>query len=985
MSSNIRKSFDTAKYVTLISSEEKTEPKYRPADQTRGTSSYKKGDNRTSRKSKYSPAKRRLRYDDSLPNGRHQKEKNTAVGMQKVVNLVREKKRREAMDALVNLVEEETLIKMIHAEGGNVPRTSKRKKLFTLRDFNILIKELGDRGYLEECQEVLSLMKTCSVKPSLVTYSTLISRAGAWQKVQLAEKYFDKMEADDIRPDVLAYNSLINAYAKGRQPERALQVLHRMDRHKDPPLYPTVVTFNTLIDSFARAGAVDKAHAMLREMARRHLKANERSYSSLVHAYCEAGRVSEARIIVESMSDKGIHPTAVTYSLLLHALGQNGQVSEAFLVLDTMKSRGFKPNVVTMSSLIYACGKANQLERAFTLLEAMKEEGSSGSVPNSITYSTLVDVCLKAGKVNRAFSVVREMRANGKALTEVTYTSLIAELTRLKQLDRIMEIMGGEGWGLPLPPVARRAVRDDNTGGEAQSGGKEKNNNDDNNHEKNANKGALFPSSAKSLQMTVDATEPELASDSSTSGTTGSHHDSLRGLPQEWEALNSFFRDRLDEKRLRELESLQERAEEIDDALKSLAHIVRHKKELVCSAHTSVASLEELFSVVLGLRDKEEPHSRFISFDEQSSFILYLHNLNVDAVSTASAKGALRGAGAASVEVSPNGGSDRGITVSEADKACSTLLRAFGRYLSLRKAMKFVTVLCRSTDPSKREVYMCRLDGIFRKMNNHCLTVSAFERMQKKGENLNARVYNGLMRSLSAQRKVVQDQELFRLYLVYQEMEMSGVEADTSTYNTLINACATVGDVNKALETLQVMQNSQCEPDVITYTSLIKACSINGAPGMVALAEQLFQEMRQRTNHFSTYINPTEYTYLRLMQTHLANPDEGDTERIWALLEELQQQTSTPSKYTWRACIQAALLDGDVKKALECVDCVRNVTRESYDDKSWTAVAKACEAKGMLQEAEALRAESAEHVMIASRWSKAEHEGVNNGNHIEQM
>ena len=870
--------------------------------------SYKKGNSRVSRKSKYSPAKRRLRNSDDF--NKSSRSSHIAVGMQDIVNLVREKKRREAMDTLVNLVEEEILHKMMRAESGqqSAQPPAKRKKLFALRDFNVLIKELGDRGHLNECEEVLGLMKLCAFKPSLVTYSTLISRAGAWQKVQLAEKYFDEMRAEGIRPDVLAYNSLINAYAKSRLADKALGVLKLMDREG---VLPSVVTFNTLIDCFARGGEVLQASLHLREMGKRGLQPNERSYSSLVHAYCEAGRVEEAKNLVESMASQGVTPTAVTYSLLLHALGQAGQLSDAFRVLDTMKERGIKPNVVTMSSLIYACGKVDQLERAFTLLETMKEGGEGNPGPNSITYSTLVDACLKAGKVNRAFHVVREMRSNGKDLTEVTYTSLISELTRLKQLDRITEIVGGEGAPLSALRSTNRA-----SSGDTNNKGKQP-------------EDAFFPSSAKSLRISGSSTGTG-QQDTNVAFTSGSpRYEPMR--QEEWDSLRALFQPRLSPERYSELETLQERAEEIDDALKSISHVVRHKGDLVCGASSSVTieALEDLFSVALELRDRQSSGpdgTYFESFDKYSAFILSLVNL-------------------------PG-------STAEADVACGALLRAFGRYLHLWKAMKFVTALCRSADLGKREVYLGRLDGMLRKMNAHSLTVSAFERLKKKGEDLNARVYNELMRSLSAQRKVVQDQELFRLYLVFQEMGMGGVEADTSTYNTLINACATVGDVNKALETMQVMQRSQCDPDVITYTSLIKACSINGAPGTVSLAETLFQEMQQRTNHFSSYIEPTEYTYLRLMQTHLACAEEGEMERIWSLAQELLSHTPRPSRYTWRTCSQAALQDGDVARALEYVDRIRSSTKEGYDDKTWAMVIDACETKGRREEAAALRAES---------------------------
>lgn len=47
---------------------------------------------------------------------------------------------------------------------------------------------------------------------------------------------------------------------------------------------------------------------------------------------------------------------------------------------------------------------------------------------------------------------------------------------------------------------------------------------------------------------------------------------------------------------------------------------------------------------------------------------------------------------------------------------------------------------------------------------------------------------------------------LFRLYLIFQEMKINGVRPDAAVYNTLINACAGAGDLEKALETVAAMQ-----------------------------------------------------------------------------------------------------------------------------------------------------------------------------------
>jgi pentatricopeptide repeat protein len=141
------------------------------------------------------------------------------------------------------------------------------------------------------------------------------------------------------------------------------------------------------------------------------------------------------------MEEEGLRPSSYTYSALLHGLGRAGYLDKAFDVLDKMKAQGMRPNVVTMSSLMDACGKHDQIDLALSLYREMLRADGAENKPNSITCSALVDSCLKAGQVERAFAIVQDMHARKLALTEVTYTSLITELTRLKQLDRIMDIV----------------------------------------------------------------------------------------------------------------------------------------------------------------------------------------------------------------------------------------------------------------------------------------------------------------------------------------------------------------------------------------------------------------------------------------------------------------------------------------------------------------------------------------------------------------
>lgn len=83
---------------------------------------------------------------------------------------------------------------------------------------------------------------------------------------------------------------------------------------------------------------------------------------------------------------------------------------------------------------------------------------------------------------------------------------------------------------------------------------------------------------------------------------------------------------------------------------------------------------------------------------------------------------------------------------------------------------------------------------------------------------------------------------LFRVFLVFQEMRSRGVRPDLRAYNALVNACADVGELDRALEVVRQMvdedEGGGLQPDAVTYTSLIKAAA-RATPPRVEEAEEV--------------------------------------------------------------------------------------------------------------------------------------------------
>jgi len=770
-------------------------------------------------------AKKRKQKQYQNPEKQHQQE-----GQSKLNNFISGSKRKskiQEISKILRLAATGDADGSLRALKDHLAQANTR---FTLREFNLLIKNLGDDGFLDQCSQVLKIMRNYGFNPSIITYSTLISRAATWKKIEVAEIFFRQLVADGIKADVQAYNSLINAYTKAKDMDRALLVFNEMVGNG---VLPSVITFNSLIECSARNGNVTRAIEIIQLMksSEYNIDPNERSYSALVLALCQGGKAKVALDLVKRMEtgDKNVSfkPSAVTFSALLHGLGTEGDLDAAFEVLSYMKQRGLSPNVVTMSSLIHSCGIHDKLDLAFSLYQEMLNSTKPESLPNSVTCSALVDACLKRGHVERAIEVVHDMRKLKVKLTEVTYTSLITELSRLRKLDRLLGIL-------------HQVERD--WDGEVR--GK-----------------SPTPSSSTFL--------------SSTSSMSSSF--SNNGV-----------------------------ATRLTDAT---------------STHSTVT---------LNTTSSTLSSSRFSSSLTPSSSA----NLRLWA-----------GAG-----------------LQPPDE---------------REEEDFIST--KSTAATKETI------------PTYKAAVMAYENMKKQGQAPDEMIFKNLMKTMpstipytgnsydkrnadgASTQHMRHDERLFRLYLVFQEMRASGVQPDTAIYNTLINACATGGDIERALEAVQAMQMEGVELDVITYTSLIKACGINGGPGTIALAEEIFDAMQQRTNHFSSYTEPTELTFQRLMQVHLRG-DRGavapnsfgtgkdkkviNTKRVWSLMENLIQRGLKPGVSICRSCIRAACHDGDARMALQLLQVLRTTTRVKYDYVSWEQVARLCsKTKEFAAEAMLLRKE----------------------------
>ena len=324
--------------------------------------------------------------------------------------------------------------------------------------------------YLQERLEnkVNNQQQTISIQqlplPSLVTYSTLMSRAVKLSKPRVALRLWNLMGQSSVaeEPDVKAANILMNCFAKMADVQSAKQLLKEMRAGKGNgqiwkygATSPNLVTINTLLNACQNAEDLDTALEAKAELEGiKNLRGDARTYTTLIATVARetsqwSGKndPSLAFSLLQEMQEKGVTPNGMTYSALIDACGRCRRSDLALQGLRIMlrqKSEEQKflkssvsvplPNEVgAWTAAIDACGKAGRVETAIKLFYAMSP--NFGCEPNTITCGCLMDSLLRAGRTAETLDVLRYMKDNAIEPSEVMYTSLMTRADRLVEME----------------------------------------------------------------------------------------------------------------------------------------------------------------------------------------------------------------------------------------------------------------------------------------------------------------------------------------------------------------------------------------------------------------------------------------------------------------------------------------------------------------------------------------------------------------------
>lgn len=292
--------------------------------------------------------------------------------------------------------------------------------------YNALIGKLGKARRIDDCLFYFAEMRALGIKPTSVTYGTIVNALCRVSDEKFAEELFDEMEAmPNYKARPAPYNSMMQFFLTTKRDKS--KVLAYYERMKAKGITPTSHTYKLLVDTYATLDPVDMVAAeQVLEMIRTSGQRPEAvHYASLIHARgCVMHDMEGARKIFDSViQDSVVPPNASIYQALFEAMVANHRVVDTKAILEDMWARRVELTPYIANTLIHGWAAEKNIDKAQSIYDAVVREKREPS-----TYEAMTRAFLAVEQREQAKGVVGEMLTRG-------YPSAV--------VNKVLELLGG--------------------------------------------------------------------------------------------------------------------------------------------------------------------------------------------------------------------------------------------------------------------------------------------------------------------------------------------------------------------------------------------------------------------------------------------------------------------------------------------------------------------------------------------------------------
>ena len=277
--------------------------------------------------------------------------------------------------------------------------------------YNALIGKLGKARRIDDCMYHFSEMRNKGIRPTSVTYGTIVNALCRVSDEKFAQELFDEMESmPNYKPRPAPYNSLMQFFlTTKRDSNKVFEYYQRMQLRK---IQPTMHTYKLLIDTYATLDPVDMpaAEGVLDMICASGQRPEAIHYASLIHAKgCALHDLDGAKKIFEDvLLDTKIRPQACLYQALFESMVANHSVKETGQILQQMSASQVEMTPYIANTLIHGWATEKNVTHAKSIYDSIGKEKREPS-----TYEAMTRAFLAVDDRNGATEIVQEMLSRG--------------------------------------------------------------------------------------------------------------------------------------------------------------------------------------------------------------------------------------------------------------------------------------------------------------------------------------------------------------------------------------------------------------------------------------------------------------------------------------------------------------------------------------------------------------------------------------------
>nr|XP_048328753.1 putative pentatricopeptide repeat-containing protein At4g17915 isoform X2 [Ziziphus jujuba var. spinosa] len=292
-----------------------------------------------------------------------------------------------------------------------------RVKKLSTRLLNICVASLCKAKQLVKAEAVIVDGVRLGILPDVVTYNTLIDAYCRFVGLDAAYSILYRMKEAGISPDVITYNSLMAGATRKRLLKQSLDLFDYMLRE---------ATFNIMINGLCKNGYVDNAFGLFRNVCHAFVP-RLMTYNILIDGLCKAGRLRTARGIIKELQESGPEPNAITYNIMLKFYFRSKQYDQGLQLMSEIRSNGFTFDGFAYCTVMSALIKTGRIKEANACAEQMMNNGIELDL---VSYNTLMYLYCKECNFGAAFKLLDEIQKGGLECDQYTHTILISGLCK---------------------------------------------------------------------------------------------------------------------------------------------------------------------------------------------------------------------------------------------------------------------------------------------------------------------------------------------------------------------------------------------------------------------------------------------------------------------------------------------------------------------------------------------------------------------------